>query len=91
MRSGREKGCWVFIPESELAKAGYAEGVDGEPAPAPLYRTWASPRGRVVVQLYRSQQPPARNGNGPSTQEHESGYSDSHAGIPAETTGGNDD
>jgi hypothetical protein len=45
-RSGRQTGCWVYIPGEELAKTGHGEG---EP---PAYRVWGNDRGRVVVQLY---------------------------------------
>jgi hypothetical protein len=75
-RSGREKGAWVYIPEVELAKAGYA---DEEP---PLYRTWAGPRGRVVLQLYRNDRPAARG--------DENGYPDNAVEIPALATEGNE-
>lgn len=47
-RSGREKGCWVYIPAAELRKAGF-----GPDDPAPFYRTWGDRRGSVVVRLYR--------------------------------------
>ncbi len=47
-RSGRQRGCWVYIPGEELAKTGHGELEQGPPA----YRVWGSPRGRVVVQLY---------------------------------------
>src|SRR5205085_12248991 len=47
-RRGRERGCWVYIDAEQLAKTGVE--LNGEP---PAYRTWAGPRGRVVVQLYR--------------------------------------
>lgn len=47
VRRGRERGCWVYIPEEELRKA----GIEGPP---PFYRTWGSAvRGhRVTVNLY---------------------------------------
>ena len=48
LRSGRERGCWVYIPAEELQKTGVALA-DAPPA----YRVWAGPRGRVVVQLYK--------------------------------------
>jgi hypothetical protein len=47
-RSGREKGCWAYIPADELAKAGYDPGGD-----LPFYRTWGHSKGRVLIQLYR--------------------------------------
>jgi hypothetical protein len=47
-RSGRETGCWAYIPAEELHKAGV------DPAgPAPFYRVWGSSRGSVLVRLYR--------------------------------------
>lgn len=47
-RTGREKGCWVYIPADELVKAGV------DPAgPAPFYRTWGSRRGSLLLRLYR--------------------------------------
>jgi hypothetical protein len=47
-RSGRQRGCWVYIPGEELAKTGH-----GHPDPAPAYRVWGNDRGRVVIQLYK--------------------------------------
>lgn len=47
-RSGRERGCWLYVPAAELEKAGYDP--DG---PAPLYRTWGRERGTVLVRLYQ--------------------------------------
>lgn len=47
-RSGRERGCWVYIPAEELQKAGIAPD-----DPPPLYRTWGTRRGGVLVRLYR--------------------------------------
>lgn len=47
-RSGRETGCWAYIPAEELLKA----GIDPQ-GPAPFYRTWGSTRGSVLVRLYR--------------------------------------
>ena len=47
-RSQRERGCWTYIDGKALERAGFAPD-----EPAPFYRTWAGPRGRVVVQLYR--------------------------------------
>lgn len=48
VRTGRERGCWVYIPADELLKAGY----DPQEA-APFYRTWGTARGGVFVRLYR--------------------------------------
>lgn len=47
-RRGRQKGVNVYIPGDMLAKAGYDPNED-----PPLYRVWGSPRGRVVIQLYK--------------------------------------
>lgn len=47
-RSQRERGCWAYIPGAQLEAAGY-----GPNEPPPFYRTWANPRGRIVIQLYR--------------------------------------
>lgn len=46
-RSGREKGCWLFVAQEELAKTGFP--LD---APPPHYRVWGASRGRIVIQLY---------------------------------------
>jgi len=48
VRRGRERGCWVYIPQAELQKAGVDDVL-------PWYRTWGSKvRGaRVTVNLYR--------------------------------------
>lgn len=47
-RTGRERGCWLYIPAVDLLRAGY-----GADQPAPHYRVWANARGRITVQLYR--------------------------------------
>lgn len=51
-RKQRERGCSVYIPAEELAKA----GIDPD-GPAPFYRTWGYRRGpnsaSVIVALYR--------------------------------------
>ena len=47
-RSGRERGCWVYIPAENLQAAGF--DVAG---PAPLYRVWGGRRGSLLVTLYR--------------------------------------
>lgn len=54
VRSGRERGCWVYVPADELVRA----GVDPS-GPAPLYRTWGTPRGGVLVRLYSPPASPA--------------------------------
>lgn len=47
VRSGRERGCWVYIPAEELAAA----GVDPQ-GDAPFYRTWGRKR-TILVALYK--------------------------------------
>jgi hypothetical protein len=47
-RSGRETGCWTYIPGEALARAGFAPS-----DPPPFYRVWGGARGRYVVVLYR--------------------------------------
>lgn len=47
-RTGREKGCWLYVPAEELEAAGI--DVDGPP---PFYRVWGR-RGSVLVGLYRT-------------------------------------
>jgi hypothetical protein len=46
-RTGRQRGCWVYIPASELERCGLE--LD---APAPRYRAWPGRRRTVLVQLY---------------------------------------
>lgn len=48
-RSGRYRGCKVYIPAEELEKAGF-----GGDEPPPYYRTWGTSRGVVIVRLYRN-------------------------------------
>lgn len=50
IRWGRRKGVGIYIAAEDLIKAGY----DPED-PAPSYRVWAGPRGRLVIQLYKEQ------------------------------------
>jgi hypothetical protein len=76
-RTGREKGCWVYIPAEELEKTGVT--LDG---PTPLYRVWGAPRGRVVVQLYKdvaASRVESGDGNSPG----ETGAADASEAIPA--------
>lgn len=47
-RTGREKGCWLYIPAEQLDKTGH-----GGDSPAPFYRVWGAPRGRLTIQLYK--------------------------------------
>jgi hypothetical protein len=47
-RTGRERGCWVYIPAEELAKTGIRPD-----EPAPFYRTFGRVNS-VVVKLYRA-------------------------------------
>lgn len=46
-RTGRERGCWLYIPAEELEKA----GIDPT-GPPPFYRTWGTSRGGIMVRLY---------------------------------------
>jgi len=48
VRKGREKGCSVYIKAEDLEAMGFDPS-----GPPPFFRTWAGPRGRLVVQLYR--------------------------------------
>jgi hypothetical protein len=47
-RTGRETGCWTYIPGEELAKAGIEPG-----GKLPYYRVWGSQRGGIRMRLYR--------------------------------------
>lgn len=47
-RTGSERGFWLYVPAAELLKTGM-----GLADPAPRYRVWGAPRGRIVVQLYK--------------------------------------
>lgn len=47
-RSGRERGCWTYIPATELANAGLGDH-EGDV----FYRVWGQPRGSVQLRLYR--------------------------------------
>ena len=46
-RSGRETGCWTYIPGELLTVV--RDAADGG---APFYRVWGGQRGRYVVTLY---------------------------------------
>ena len=47
-RSGREQGCWTYIPADELRAAGF------DPSdPSPFYRVWGTRSGGVFIRLYR--------------------------------------
>lgn len=48
-RSGRETGCWVYIPGEMLERADLAS------ERPPWYRIWGGERGRVIVTLYRDE------------------------------------
>ena len=48
LRTGRQRGCFIYIAAEELHKAGIA--LDG---PAPFYLVWGSRGGSVLVRLYR--------------------------------------
>lgn len=47
-RTGRERGCWLYIPAEELDRA---LGRNGD-AP-PYYRVWGLQGASVIVKLYR--------------------------------------
>lgn len=47
-QTGRERGCWVYIPLEEIVKA----GIDPD-GPPPFYRVWGRERGSVLVRLYK--------------------------------------
>lgn len=48
-RSGRERGCWAYIPAEVLQAVGFKPGDD-----PPFYRLWHDPkRPRIIVNLYR--------------------------------------
>lgn len=47
-RSGRMKGCYIYIPAQTLQEAGV--DVSGPP---PRYRVWRGRRGSLLVTLYR--------------------------------------
>jgi len=48
-RTGREKGCWLYVPAEELVAA----GIDPN-GPPPFYRTWGSARGGLLARLYKA-------------------------------------
>jgi hypothetical protein len=48
LRTGRERGCWVYIPADELSKAGF-----DPKGSVPFYRTWGHARGSLMVRLYK--------------------------------------
>ena len=45
-RTGRERGCWLYIPAEELAATGY------ESDAPPFYRLWPGRKRTILVQLY---------------------------------------
>lgn len=47
-RTGRQKGCWVYLPAEVVAAAQPKLGAD-----LPYYRTWPSKGGGVLIRLYR--------------------------------------
>lgn len=47
-RSGRERGCWAYIPAAELKKAGV--DLDGPP---PFVRVWGTKRGGAMIRFYK--------------------------------------
>lgn len=48
IRKQREKGGSLYVTADALRRAGFDPN-----GPPPFYRVWASPRGRLVVQLYK--------------------------------------
>lgn len=49
VRRGRERGCWLYVPEEVLEKLGWTRD-----DPPPYTTTWPAPdRPRLVVNLYR--------------------------------------
>lgn len=54
-RAGREKGCWLYIPQEELEKAGLAieQLTEAGHDPLPWYRVWGSRRG-IAIRLYKA-------------------------------------
>lgn len=48
-RTGRQRGCWLYVPADELEAAGF----DPYTEPPPFYRVWGSSRGGLFVRLYR--------------------------------------
>jgi hypothetical protein len=46
-RSGRMKGCYIYIPAERLQEV----GVDPQ-GPTPRYRVWSGRRGSLLVTLY---------------------------------------
>lgn len=48
VRSGRQRGVYIYIPARELRKA----GIDPH-GPAPRYKTWGRRSGSLLVRLYR--------------------------------------
>lgn len=49
-RTGREKGCWLYVPADELVAA----RIDPD-GPPPFYRVWGSSRGGLFVRFYKEQ------------------------------------
>lgn len=47
VRKANERGCWIFVPASELEKA----GIDPQ-GPPPFYRVWGAKRGGLVGRFY---------------------------------------
>lgn len=46
-RGGRQRGCFIYIPGEQLAKAGFDPGAD-----LPYYRLTCTRRGTLLVNLY---------------------------------------
>jgi hypothetical protein len=49
VRRGRERGCWLYVSEQQLAQAGWTRD-----DPPPYAQVWVDPhRPRLMVNLYR--------------------------------------
>jgi hypothetical protein len=46
-RTGRQRGCYIYIPAEELEKAQWPAD-----SPPPFYRVWGSSRRGLFVRLY---------------------------------------
>lgn len=55
VRTGRERGCWVYVPAEELELLGFAKG-----DPPPFYNLTALRRRSVALHFYAEERPPAR-------------------------------
>lgn len=51
-RTGRQKGCYIYVPADELVKA----GIDPD-GPPPEYRLWGTRGGGLMGRLYAPENP----------------------------------